>query len=206
MDKSGPLQLHDSTGLGVAEERGAEKAIFLASDHFGDCRGPFHAPPKSARIGLQLLDSAPGLPEGDLSDVLASVDATNGDALTWICGKNPPGGYAQPTPFIGSIITETTGRRHFLVTAIAGPSNTEQLAVLQTCLAKLQWHSAQRKQVACWTTRSRAAVAASLLRFQCLALTCKCRLQLAARFACSAQSAWPVLMQIRPVHPRFIHP
>lgn len=90
-----------------------------------------------AEISTQMLD-----PESTiLSEVVAADEKAGDETMTWVCGKvrgkNTFGGYAQPVPFVGSIITEKTGKRSFLPIQIAGPSNSEQLAVLQLCLAKL---------------------------------------------------------------------
>lgn len=74
-----------------------------------------------------------------VSEVIATEDVS-GPALVWVCGKvrgkNSFGGYAQPTPFMGTFVTGKSGKRSFLTMVIAGPSDDEQLHVLETCLAK----------------------------------------------------------------------
>ena len=76
-----------------------------------------------------------------VSGVIGAPDATE-PTLVWACGKvqgkNTFGGYAQPVPFIGSFVTNNVGEKLFLVVAIAGPSNAEQLAVLNTCIERLK--------------------------------------------------------------------
>lgn len=83
-----------------------------------------------------------GLSEGMLDPTSTIVDsalaaedpATPG--LTWVCGqvrgKNGFGGYAQPTPFVGSLV-DNLGQRLFVVVGIADGSEGSQFAILQTC-------------------------------------------------------------------------
>jgi hypothetical protein len=91
----------------------------------------------TSALSLQMLDP----PSTRVSGVVGAADAKE-PSLVWVCGhvqgKNTFGGYAQPVPFFGSLVTETTGSKQFLVISIAGPSNDDQLAVLNACLERIK--------------------------------------------------------------------
>lgn len=53
-------------------------------------------------------------------------------------GKNSLGGYAQPAPFIGSLVPTSSGAMMFLVLAIASSDPAEQARTLQACADALK--------------------------------------------------------------------
>ncbi len=89
-----------------------------------------------AGVAGQLLDPGSAI----LSEVIAGP--AEGGELTYVCGnvrgKNTFGGYAQPTPFMGAIIQETTGRRSFMLMRIAEPDPAIQADLATLCLESLK--------------------------------------------------------------------
>lgn len=84
-------------------------------------------------IAAKLLDPDSAV----LSEVVTTPDKDN-PSMTWVCGnvkgRNTFGGYAQPVPFLGSLVAQNNGEKVFLAIAIAGAAPAEQASVLATCL------------------------------------------------------------------------
>lgn len=78
-----------------------------------------------------------------IGDLIAAND-TDTAGLAYVCGKvsgrNTFGGYAQPTPFFGTLVDTNAGDKAFLVLSIAEPTSTSQAAVLKTCLKYMPDH------------------------------------------------------------------
>lgn len=77
-----------------------------------------------------------------VSNVVAAKETVDGQEVAWVCGKvrakNTFGGYAQPSNFMGTLISTEPSKRMFVVLSIAGPSDAEQLQTLRACLDKLR--------------------------------------------------------------------
>ncbi|MBR9841176.1 MAG: hypothetical protein GYB50_25335 [Rhodobacteraceae bacterium] len=77
-----------------------------------------------------------------ISDVVAADDVIDGSTITWVCGnvrgKNSYGGYAQPTPFYGSLSDSESTGRSFITIAIAGSTHSEKTTVQNACYAALK--------------------------------------------------------------------
>jgi hypothetical protein len=86
-------------------------------------------------VQARLLDPA----SGKVSDILAARDVEH-EGLVWVCGKvqgkNSLGAYVQPTPFVGSLVTDRAGQTVFMLISLSGPSNEEQLRTVNVCLEK----------------------------------------------------------------------
>lgn len=88
-------------------------------------------------LSLQMLDPSSTI----ISDVVSVTDGKFKDNGATVCGfvrgKNTFGGYAQPTPFIGILADTKSGQRKFLPIAVAEPSPTSQLSILQMCRTEI---------------------------------------------------------------------
>lgn len=84
-------------------------------------------------VAAKLLDPESAV----LSEVVTTPDNDN-PSMTWVCGnvkgRNTFGGYAQPVPFLGTLVTQNNGEKVFLAIAIAGAAPAEQASILATCL------------------------------------------------------------------------
>lgn len=89
-------------------------------------------------VAEQLLDPSSAI----ISDVIAISDLTSTPHMDWVCGnvrgKNSFGGYAQDTPFIGTIVNSPTHGRSFVLITIASSHPASQKAVLESCLEKME--------------------------------------------------------------------
>lgn len=86
-----------------------------------------------AAVSDEMLD-----PESTrITDLVAATDSKI-EGLAYVCGKvsgrNTFGGYAQPTPFFGTLADTKSGDKAFFVISIADATAASQSVALRMCL------------------------------------------------------------------------
>lgn len=101
------------------------------------------------RVGLseQMLDPTSTIVSDVISVTKGKFEDTGATVCGMVRGRNTFGGYAPPTPFIGVLADTSARQRTFLPIAIADPSPTSQLAVLQMCKSEISAGSTPRLSI-----------------------------------------------------------